>query len=256
MIEKERLDLQQKLKNLYIWLLVLSIVAILNLILEHNSGGSNLEIRFNFSAIILFWVILTGIGNYYFYSRLKLFFGKTAISPYKSILILIPIILNFPVIAFSLIWEISSIYYIIRYSESNPSHIIYFIVSLFHLFTFILFLISHYKVVKIAKKFKFNKFREEPEIKVLISKDNQTREKLAKMIKVSDKLSMEQISSALNIEKSHLYQYIFDWAEKYGFRIDGEMVIFSKGNIDDFINSLDKSFQDWEEGELNKSNKI
>ncbi len=84
------------------------------------------------------------------------------------------------------------------------------------------------------------------------SKENHIKyiEKLKQMIKVSSQLSIHQISIALKIKEEELYDLIFDWAEKYHFRIDGEMVSFGGAEIDSFITSLNEQFNVWNDQEI------
>ncbi len=49
---------------------------------------------------------------------------------------------------------------------------------------------------------------------------------------------------------------IFDWAEKFGFTIDGDYVVINKDSVSDFIDSLDKQFIKWEKIEKDKISKV
>lgn len=39
---------------------------------------------------------------------------------------------------------------------------------------------------------------------------------------------------------------IFDWADSFGFRIDGDYLIIKQDTVSDFIEALDKEFLLWE----------
>ena len=70
-------------------------------------------------------------------------------------------------------------------------------------------------------------------------------EKLKKLVKVSTKLKISQITQILKMSESDLYDHIVDWASDYGFTLDENVVMFSSGRKDDFIASLDNAFADW-----------
>jgi len=77
-------------------------------------------------------------------------------------------------------------------------------------------------------------------------------EKLKKLVKVSEKLRVSQMAQILNMNETALYDRIVDWAAEYGFTLDEDVVKFSGGRKDDFINSLGGAFSDW--GEKTVSN--
>ncbi len=74
---------------------------------------------------------------------------------------------------------------------------------------------------------------------------------LQQIIKVSDRLSVSRIAELLNMDPKDVWKKIAGWAEKFGFRIDGEELIFKKETVDTFIASLDKEFRTWgKEGKI------
>lgn len=71
-------------------------------------------------------------------------------------------------------------------------------------------------------------------------------QKLQKMIKVSDQLTIDQFCIALNLSKKEIYTYLFDWADKFNFKINKETLIFQNSNIDGFVAELSNQFSEWE----------
>jgi hypothetical protein len=81
-------------------------------------------------------------------------------------------------------------------------------------------------------------------------------EKLKKLVKVSTSLKITQMTQILKMNEADLYDRIVDWANEFGFTIDGESVKFDAGRKDDFINSLDQAFADWDENGATKEGKL
>ena len=48
---------------------------------------------------------------------------------------------------------------------------------------------------------------------------------------------------------------IWDWANKYGFKIDGDYIIIENADIEGFIRGLDEQFELWRNGEKMKKDK-
>jgi len=93
-------------------------------------------------------------------------------------------------------------------------------------------------------KHEFQKKKEQESKKL----EEESINKLKKMIKVSDRLNLEMIRKALRLEEITFLDKIFDWAEEFGFRIDGDYLIIKKERVLDFIDLLDKQFASWEKG--------
>lgn len=81
-------------------------------------------------------------------------------------------------------------------------------------------------------------------------------EKLKKLVKVSTTLKISQMAQILKLNEADLYDRIVDWADEFGFTIDGELIKFGAGRKDDFINSLDKAFADWDAKGATKEGKL
>jgi hypothetical protein len=81
------------------------------------------------------------------------------------------------------------------------------------------------------------------------------KSKLKKIVQVSEKLRIHQIAKFLDMTESDVYAQILDWAYEFGFVIDEDLIIFSKGRKDDFIKMLDNQFISWEKNEVDKKGK-
>jgi hypothetical protein len=80
--------------------------------------------------------------------------------------------------------------------------------------------------------------------------------KLQKMLKVSKRIRLDLMQETLGLTKKQFNDNLFDWAEDFGFQIDGDFVIVNQDNMDNFLNSLDSAFEDWETQEFTKAHKI
>ncbi len=70
-------------------------------------------------------------------------------------------------------------------------------------------------------------------------------EKLRKIIKVSDRIEVARLADALGIDEKLAWQRVFDWAEQFGFKVDGNVIVFGSGNTAKFVDDLDKEFAEW-----------
>ena len=61
---------------------------------------------------------------------------------------------------------------------------------------------------------------------------------------------------SLNLDKKTFLDKIYDWAEEFGFRIDGDFLKINQDTVSDFIDALDKQFSSWEKMEKEKTDKI
>ncbi len=73
--------------------------------------------------------------------------------------------------------------------------------------------------------------------------------KLRKIIKVSTRVRQDQMRTALGIDPVQFDQCIFDWAEEFGFKIDGDYINFAGSDVDAFVKSLDAEFKAWKSTE-------
>ncbi|KKL66941.1 hypothetical protein LCGC14_2139980, partial [marine sediment metagenome] len=86
--------------------------------------------------------------------------------------------------------------------------------------------------------------------------DDLERSKLKRILKVSDSIKMEQMRDMLDLDTKTFNTQILDWAEEFGFRIDGEFIIINKNTVDNFIDRLDKQFETWDKMETDKIGKL
>jgi hypothetical protein len=70
-------------------------------------------------------------------------------------------------------------------------------------------------------------------------------EKLRKIIKVSDRIEVARLADALCIDEKLAWQRVFDWAEQFGFKVDGNVIVFGSGDTAKFVDDLDKEFAEW-----------
>lgn len=81
--------------------------------------------------------------------------------------------------------------------------------------------------------------------------DERTK-KIERMLLVSNRIKLEMMRTALNMEKKAFDEKIFEWAEEFGFIIDEDIIIVDKNKISDYINKLDIMFETWEKSETKK----
>ena len=83
----------------------------------------------------------------------------------------------------------------------------------------------------------------------IIEKD--TISKLKELIEKSPRVNLKQIKVALKMDTHTFNNKIIDWADEFGFIIDGDYLIVNKDTVSDFIDALDKQFAKWEKGKKN-----
>lgn len=76
--------------------------------------------------------------------------------------------------------------------------------------------------------------------------DNSVIQKLIKILKVSDEISLEVLRESLHLDRAIFLDKIYDWAEEFHFRIKGEMLIINQDTVDNFIVKLEKCYQEWD----------
>jgi len=88
------------------------------------------------------------------------------------------------------------------------------------------------------------------------AKEREVIETLRKMVKVSNRINMEMVKDALDLDDKTFNKKVIDWADEFGFKIDGNFLVINQDTVDDFINSLDASFEEWGRKETGKIEKI
>ncbi|MFX1296070.1 MAG: tetratricopeptide repeat protein [Promethearchaeota archaeon] len=84
----------------------------------------------------------------------------------------------------------------------------------------------------ISSQYIFGSFDENPQLK---SKDC---EKLKKILKTSKRIEIIDIANILNLDEDFIWENIFDWAEKFDFIIDDEILEINSDHLDKFIEEL------------------
>nr|MDO8087466.1 hypothetical protein [Candidatus Sigynarchaeum springense] len=70
-------------------------------------------------------------------------------------------------------------------------------------------------------------------------------EKLRKIIKATDRIKVARLADALGIDEKVAWRRVFDWAEQFGFKVDGNAIVFGSGDTARFVDDLDKEFAEW-----------
>jgi parallel beta-helix repeat protein len=81
-------------------------------------------------------------------------------------------------------------------------------------------------------------------------------EALKRLIKVYTRIKASRMRSLLGMDRVSFQKKILSWAEQYGFKLDGDWVLFPEGNLDAFIDDVDAMFNEWSSQEKMKKNKI
>lgn len=88
------------------------------------------------------------------------------------------------------------------------------------------------------------------------SVEDDTIEKLKKLIKVSKKLKISQMANLLGIDEQELNRRIMDWADQFGFTINEDIVELDRSRKDDFLTALEGAFTDWNNKAETKEGKL
>ena len=75
--------------------------------------------------------------------------------------------------------------------------------------------------------------------------DPETLKKIRQIITVSTKVKLDFMQEALGMSDYVFKNLINDWAEKYGFEIEGDYIIINKETINEFMDDLDEAFKGW-----------
>ncbi len=81
--------------------------------------------------------------------------------------------------------------------------------------------------------------------------DERTK-KIERMLQVSNRIELEMMRSALNMEKKEFNIKVFEWAKEFGFTIDKDILIVDKDTISDYITNLETMFETWEKSKTKK----
>ncbi|MFX1497036.1 MAG: hypothetical protein ACFFBH_05895 [Promethearchaeota archaeon] len=72
----------------------------------------------------------------------------------------------------------------------------------------------------------------------LMELEKRRTEKIKSMIKVSNRIKLDMMRNALEMDEKSFADKIFKWAKKFNFVIDGEYLIVTHENINEFLLSL------------------
>ena len=78
---------------------------------------------------------------------------------------------------------------------------------------------------------------------------------IKKMMRVSTRIGLSDMRTTLKIDKDTFFENLWDWAEKFNFKIDGDYIIIKDADVEEFINNLDKKFELWKNKEKTKEGK-
>ncbi|TFG23750.1 MAG: hypothetical protein EU529_06445 [Promethearchaeota archaeon] len=70
--------------------------------------------------------------------------------------------------------------------------------------------------------------------------DEGSIEKVKRMVKVSDRINLDMMRTALKMDKEVFSEKIFEWADKFDFRIDADMLIVNEEKVGEFIDALEE----------------
>ncbi len=82
-----------------------------------------------------------------------------------------------------------------------------------------------------------------------------TIEKIKKMVRVSNTISLDMMRKSLNMPEELFLEKIYDWAADFNFKIDGNNLLINQDTVGNFMNALDKQFEDWGKKEAEKTQK-
>jgi hypothetical protein len=81
-------------------------------------------------------------------------------------------------------------------------------------------------------------------------------EKIRKVMKVSTRVKMNLLRNYLKMNEDLFNEKIFDWAEQFGFTIDGDYLNIGKANVSEFIDELENQFKLWRRKEEDGLGKV
>ncbi|MHA1369283.1 MAG: hypothetical protein ACTSRA_06175 [Promethearchaeota archaeon] len=80
---------------------------------------------------------------------------------------------------------------------------------------------------------------------------------LSKALSASDRIRIDDIASAVKMDRGDLMNLLFDWSDRLGFRIDGDYLVTPEAmDIGTFMADLDRQFSEWSDSEMDKKGKI
>lgn len=78
-----------------------------------------------------------------------------------------------------------------------------------------------------------------------VEEERNRLERLQRLVRTSLRVKRDVIGEFLRLPYEELLEHLANWAEKFGFKLDADYVIFGGGRKDDFIEELDREFKYW-----------
>ncbi|TFG16606.1 MAG: zinc ribbon domain-containing protein [Promethearchaeota archaeon] len=85
-------------------------------------------------------------------------------------------------------------------------------------------------------------YKETEQIQIIESK-KQLIQKIKSILEVSNKLKLDIMRTALDMDQKEFYEKVFIWAKKFNFLIEGDEIVVDHDSIPRFMDSLDKGFR-------------
>ena len=204
--------------------------------------------RFIYNILIITFInIGAEITHIGFFISLK---RKITVLTYLLICIGLVSILNYFIVDIGFCTDFICINFLFAYYRIFSFFGIIFLVGLiFYIIGIILAIRSEKIRVKSAEK-RAKKVTKKDKI------DASRIQKLSKLLKISDRIKIDDISDVLKMKRGILLDQLIDWSDKLEFKLDGDFLIINQSSVDDFINALDKQFSTWERREGSQDGKI
>jgi len=75
------------------------------------------------------------------------------------------------------------------------------------------------------------------------------RDRLKRIMRVTEKIDLELMREMLEMDKNTFEKKIINYTRKFGMRVQGTNLLINKDELDDFLNSLDEYYRNWDERE-------
>ncbi|MBA7560989.1 hypothetical protein ES708_02623 [subsurface metagenome] len=70
--------------------------------------------------------------------------------------------------------------------------------------------------------------------------------KLKKIVRVSNRFRLDMLMDIFDIDKKSLIKNVEKWSADFGLKINGNYLIIKKDTVQEFMDALDKQFNEWE----------
>lgn len=81
-------------------------------------------------------------------------------------------------------------------------------------------------------------------------------EKLAKIMRVAERIEIPRVATILGMDEQVIWERIIDWADEFGFKIDGNFMVIEQESTDAFIHALEQEFTSWNQKESTADGKV